>query len=319
MSKGVSSPYQPFPCNFLKDNMKTPFDIYCKVKGDFVLYAKKDYLWELAELKRLLSAGIERLFYANTDSEQFKTFYFSQLPKIDIDSNLPPEKRMVTIYQIGADLMQGIFHGTLNQDAISKVKQIVSHIQQCLKEDIKSIQPVQALANHDYYTYFHSVSMASHACAVGTKLGMSDHEIIQLGIGAILHDVGKKEVPTHVLNKPGPLTEEEWAVIKTHPASGIRLLKPLNIDPEALDIVIHHHEKFDASGYPDGLGLHSISDKTQICFLCDVFTALTTNRSYHKQRTRFDALAFIKEKLPGQYNQEVFKILVFLFTQNIQA
>ena len=101
-------------------------------------------------------------------------------------------------------------------------------------------------------------------------------------LGAVLHDIGKVRVPEAILNKPGPLTEDEWAVMRTHPEVGERILRPIQSLQAILPIVRHHHERWDGTGYPDRLAGRAIPLGARIVAVCDAYRAMTEDRPYRK-------------------------------------
>src|SRR5918997_5474107 len=112
---------------------------------------------------------------------------------------------------------------------------------------------VDAITPKDHYTSDHALQVARLAWLVGMELGLNEEELEWLVHGALLHDVGKLSVADAILEKLGPLTEEEWAVIKRHPDVGARMIEPLEPLSGAIPVIRHHHERPDGSGYPDGL------------------------------------------------------------------
>jgi putative two-component system response regulator len=140
----------------------------------------------------------------------------------------------------------------------------------------------------DGYTSGHCERMAAYAAAFGTHLGLAGDQVAALRRGGYLHDVGKIGIPDAILMKPGPLTDEEFAVMKRHPIIGesvcgdLRLLRPVR------SIVRHHHERLDGSGYPDGLRGDDVPLLAQITGIVDVYDALTVNRPY-RARVATDA------------------------------
>jgi HD-GYP domain-containing protein (c-di-GMP phosphodiesterase class II) len=123
-----------------------------------------------------------------------------------------------------------------------------------------------------------------------------EREALQtLGMGAIFHDVGKFLVPDHILNKPGKLTDEEFRIMKTHAPLGAEHLLENNkeLTDGMIDIVRHHHERMDGSGYPDGLKAENISDFSVISAMCDVYDALSSDRVYHKGMVPHEALKVV--------------------------
>ncbi len=139
----------------------------------------------------------------------------------------------------------------------------------------------QSIELNDTYTFGHCERVAQNAVAVARALGLDDQEQTTIRLGAYLHDVGKMRVPPEILNKPGPLTRDELALVQMHPIWGIELLAnvefPWNIKP----IIRWHHEKYDGTGYPDRLRGEDIPLAAQVVGIADVYDALTTTRAYH--------------------------------------
>jgi HD-GYP domain-containing protein (c-di-GMP phosphodiesterase class II) len=137
------------------------------------------------------------------------------------------------------------------------------------------------LKHQDDYTYMHSVAVCALMTALSKELNLSETETRQLGLAGLLHDLGKAQVPLDVLNKPGALTEEEFALVKKHPEFGHALLLEAHInDPVTLDVCLHHHEKIDGTGYPKRLKDRDISLYAKMGAVCDVYDAITSNRPY---------------------------------------
>ena len=149
-----------------------------------------------------------------------------------------------------------------------------------------AIETVRALATaidaKDNYTSGHSERVGWLARLVGEALALPPGELQMLGWAGLLHDVGKIGVPEHILNKPGRLTDEEFAEIKKHPQIGYDVLKPVTHFGPVLDAVLFHHENHDGSGYPKGLAGAAIPLAARIVHVVDIFDALTSSRSYRK-------------------------------------
>ncbi len=133
----------------------------------------------------------------------------------------------------------------------------------------------------DEYTYLHSVAVAALMIGLARKYGFDDAQVRRAGLAGLLHDLGKAAMPPEILNKPGRLTEAEFAVMRAHPTEGHRLLETWSDLPEeVLDVCLHHHEKIDGSGYPDRLAGDEISVISRMGAICDVYDAITSNRPY---------------------------------------
>lgn len=136
------------------------------------------------------------------------------------------------------------------------------------------------LKQADDYTYLHSVAVSAMMVALGKQLGLEDAALRDYGLAGLLHDIGKMAVPPEILNKPGKLTDDEFVRVKGHPAAGYEILLSAGAPPVALDVCLHHHEKFDGSGYPHGLKGEEISLHARMGAICDVYDAITSNRPY---------------------------------------
>lgn len=170
-----------------------------------------------------------------------------------------------------------------NTISASDVKPIVSEISSSVARNPQALINVARLKTADDYTYMHSVAVSAMMTSLAIQLGMSDEEVEQAALGGLLHDIGKARMPMEVLNKEGKLTDEEYRVIQTHARAGYDMLvEGETLEPQVLDIALHHHEKVDGSGYPDGLKGEEITRLARMGAICDVYDALTSNRPYKK-------------------------------------
>jgi putative nucleotidyltransferase with HDIG domain len=137
-----------------------------------------------------------------------------------------------------------------------------------------------SIESKDQYTQGHCQRVAFFACVLADSMGMDAKSLFWFRLGALLHDIGKIIVPTEVLNKAGDLTEEEWAIMKRHPEAGLELVADIDFPGDVRAIIRNHHERWDGTGYPDGLKGDEIPFAARILCVADVYDALTTARSY---------------------------------------
>ena len=136
-------------------------------------------------------------------------------------------------------------------------------------------------------TFQHCLIVTGVATAFGHRTGMRKSDVLTLTVAGLLHDVGKAQIPVEILDKPGRLSAEEFAVIKRHPVAGYDYIRAQNVvDRETLNAIRHHHKYLDGSGYPDGLSGQQINDLTRIMTVCDVYGALVERRARHRPRAR---------------------------------
>jgi diguanylate cyclase (GGDEF)-like protein len=169
------------------------------------------------------------------------------------------------------------------------------------KNLLNSLRTLLMVVNaKDKYTYGHSERVMHYAMQIGRRLALWEWEIQDLTVGSLLHDIGKIEISREILNKPAQLSEQEWIVIKNHCMWGADIIRPISVLSGAVDIVLHHHENYNGTGYPVSLSSTEIPLGARILRVADSFDAMTTNRPYKKVKT-FDEALFELEKYKGVY------------------
>lgn len=164
---------------------------------------------------------------------------------------------------------------------------------------------VETIEARDPYTKQHSIRVSQYAAAIGRRMGCSPQEIDELNTAGNLHDIGKIGIPDHILLKPGRLTAEEFRTIQKHPVIGANIIAHLGMWTHEHSIIRHHHEKFDGSGYPDGLMGEQIPFLSRILSVADVYDALTTDRSYRQKMEESVAVNIITENSGTQFDPRV--------------
>lgn len=175
---------------------------------------------------------------------------------------------------------------------------VVEQVEAVVDEILSNKVPCGSLSEistADTYTFTHSVDVCILSVAAGVKLGYGRNDLLKLGIGALLHDLGKTKVPPEILNKPDKLTDEEFAEIKKHPVWGYKmaLREPAKMDISSLLVILNHHEKYDGSGYPRGLKGREIGVMAGICAAADMYNAITTDRVYRRALPPHEAYEMI--------------------------
>jgi putative two-component system response regulator len=155
----------------------------------------------------------------------------------------------------------------------------------------------RSIEGKDPYLEGHCERLSSYSARLGKCIGLSPEEITALRRAGIVHDIGKVAVPDAILLKPGPLTAEEWKIMREHPVVGERICGPLRSFRLVLPIIRHHHERLDGSGYPDGLTGEQIPMGARVLQIADVYDALTTARPYKGPFSPEDALEVMTEEV----------------------
>lgn len=197
---------------------------------------------------------------------------------------------------------------TVNSEA---AQQLVEEISDSVSRNPGALISLARLKTADDYTYMHSVAVCALMISLARRMGLDDKQTRAAGIAGLLHDLGKAVMPMNVLNKPGKLTDAEFATIKSHPVEGHRmLLEGSKADETTLDVCLHHHEKMDGSGYPDKLKGDQISLFARMGAVCDVYDAITSNRPYKGGWDPAESLRKMAEWTKGHFDPVVFQAFV---------
>jgi PAS domain S-box-containing protein/putative nucleotidyltransferase with HDIG domain len=162
-----------------------------------------------------------------------------------------------------------------------------------------------ALELRDYETKGHSERVVDLAVKLGRSMGLDEQELVQLRCGALLHDIGKMAVPDHILNKPGPLSEEEWVIMRKHPEFARQMLEPIQYLRNTMDIPYSHHERWDGSGYPRGLRGEDIPLAARIFAVVDVWDALGSDRPYRSAWNPKRVVEYLQEQGGREFDPRV--------------
>ncbi len=208
----------------------------------------------------------------------------------------------------------------LSERTIKRIESLVEQISKEVAGNIHAALALNDLANADGYTLKHSLSVTTLGLALGARLiprqgwldargkrrfdGIEDR-LLALGVGLLVHDIGKLAIPQAILHKPGPLTPEEWVAMKTHPMEGVRILKHDSISPLTRAVVRHHHEKWAGGGYPEGIKGTEIHQFPRIAAVADVFDALTSDRHYRPAWPMPKAWWFVVNRAGKDFDPDV--------------
>jgi HD-GYP domain-containing protein (c-di-GMP phosphodiesterase class II) len=195
----------------------------------------------------------------------------------------------------------------------AKIKEsniLVNNMIDCIMENKDAIYDLLSLRNYDYYTYTHSVNVAVLSVGLGIAIGLKRDNVEKLGMGAMLHDIGKSAVPHEILNKQGKLTDLEYRAIQSHVIEGEKILSDhKEIPGESLHPVLQHHEKLTGKGYPFKLTGGKIELFGRITAIADCYDALTTQRPYKPAFTPFYALSLVSKET-GDYDSDLLKAFI---------
>ena len=214
------------------------------------------------------------------------------------------KKSKAAVQQLFSDLRMG---KAVNAE---KFQPLVVELTESVFRNPGALVSLSRLKSKDDYTYMHSVAVCALMISLARELGLGAAACREAGLAGLLHDVGKAQIPIELINKPGKLTDEEFDVIRTHPAAGhALLLEGGSAGAVAMDVCLHHHERIDGTGYPHGLKGDAISQMARMGAICDVYDAVTSVRPYKSAWDPADAVSRMAS-WAGHFDPTLFAVFV---------
>lgn len=217
-------------------------------------------------------------------------------------------------YAASLDFLQGVADSMLAEDG-ADISDAVWTVEQLLEQVL--LQPgasllLSTLKTHDEYTFYHSINSCMLALTVGQAIGLTNDQLVQLGVGALLHDLGKIRVPIEVIQYPGRLDEKMWSEIQRHPHEGAQAILAGSGEGQEIAalVALEHHARFDLTGYPQVARREKLHLYSRITSICDVYDALTTRRSYKRALPPATALKTIVESAGTQLDPDLVQVFV---------
>ncbi len=309
--------YHPISPIMIFPEAHVNFAVYMKIGRHYVLYTRKGEEFTERHRNTLYENGVEEVYIHGDHKAEYNDYVERNLAPVLLNESLPVEMRSKIFYHSSTGVIRDALHSRLpaplgeqmHKRILEVVKASVRFL--CKKEALKTLA---SLMSHDYQTYSHCTNVFIYALSILETYDPSEEDKIQCGLGAILHDIGKLEVPNEILNKPRKLNREEWDIIKTHPVRGVGLCALMPLDPVSIKCILFHHEKCDGSGYPTGLSQAQIPLPARIVAVADIYDAITSKRAYAEAVSPFKALSIMREEMNGQLDSDVFKRLVLILS-----
>ncbi|MBN2695756.1 HD-GYP domain-containing protein [bacterium] len=291
------------------------FDIYIFEIPSFKKYLGIGDKFNENLLNRIKLLGQDYIFIPESQLRNYNFSVEKKLTETLKKETIPIEKRTAILHNASVSLVEEFFNNADVMKDKERVNGLITNMVDFLTSNKNIMSKVLTLSSHDFYTYRHSVDVAIYTILFAKHVGINNPKQLNLfGQAGMFHDLGKKSVSSDIINKKGPLSDDEWVIMKKHPEEGVVLLKEIyDIPQEVIDAALYHHEKIDGSGYPNGLSGDKIPFFGRLVTIGDIFSALTTHRSYSKARTPFEALDFMVENLKNKLDKQLLMAFIKLF------
>lgn len=304
----------PVKLTSLRVDTLVDFDLYIRpgAQRPPVLYRERNLPFTADVFDRLAEHGASHVYIPTNDRDAYRRYIEANLPAVLADESLPMEQRSELLYDSAQGLLIAVFEEPRAKELVQRSRELVQNTSEFLRYEADALPHLLKVISFDYYTYTHSVNVFVFSMMLAQHCGVTDPAILQeFGEGTLLHDVGKSQIDSAIVNCRGKLDDTQWAEMKRHPVYGFDILSDHGtLGAMALDVVRHHHEKLNGKGYPDGLANGDISFYVRISTVCDIFDALTTRRTYKDALGSFPALKLMKEHMSEELDPDIFRVFV---------
>ncbi|MGH9427520.1 MAG: HD-GYP domain-containing protein [Terriglobia bacterium] len=307
--------YHPIQLDSLVIDTVLDFDLHSRTANEvFVLFRGRDREFGSRHRDGLLSHGIQTLYVSEEDQRQYGRYIEQNIGRLAADPAVSPLKKAELLYSVSKGVLLDAFANPRSTDLVKRVDQVMPHMVNVLVQGKEALASMISIMSYDYYTFTHSINVSAFTVALANEAGVTNRqELYDLATGALLHDIGKSEIPKEILNKTGPLTAEEMEVMKSHVVRGEKILQVKEgMTASRMLPVSLHHERLSGRGYPRGLKAEHIHMHGRIAGICDCFDAMTTRRPYAPGMNAYQAVQLMKGKLRDDFDQGLVSSFIVL-------
>lgn len=308
---------KPLPLENLVSGVPVPLDIYLPgvneqdhtVVPSRIIAAGQDPTD--AHLDLIRRSGFAHVFFRRRDQDLVLDYLAKRGRDLVGDAQVPAVDKARLLYDNAMYLVEAALTLPHMTENVRRGQEYIETVVQFVSGTPDAAAALVGLLEVDYTWFNHSVNVCLLSVSFGHFLGLSHDDIVTLGLGTLLHDIGKREVPEEILVKPGPLSESECEIMRQHPVTGAWTLANIGQIPSpAVRVVRHHHENLDGSGYPDGLTEVWLEPSLRIIRIIDSYDAVTSNRCYQPAQSAFHGLQVMKREMEGKLSAELFQSFI---------
>lgn len=297
------------PLFTIKPESIIPFNLFRKEGDNYALVVEDGDIFpkNLSNLILNYPNHEPYVYLHKEDKPKYYAYLENILGKITQDTGIVLKEKSKLIYDFSANTLDSLFQNPESKELMNRSKNLILHTINIIFNHDNAIKSMMEISSHDYYTYTHSVDVALFSMGFANHLNYSYDDISNIGYAALLHDIGKSKIPLEILTKKTPLDFDEFEIIKSHSHHGCEILQlhgEKNTD--ILNPVRHHHEKALGNGYPDKLPAAKTHEFAKIIAIADIFSALTTTRSYKEAYSSFNALQLMKNDMLHDLDKNLF-------------
>lgn len=303
--------YVPVSIESIQADQFPDVALYLRSGDKFILYKSTGRTFTPLDAARLAKSRVEFVFVSPRDLDQVTAFLEESAQRVLEDRSLKPKVKGKIIYQTALNYVGDIFEHPDKVTDFSRSRRIMENLLKYLASDRESFTALESVMAHNYHTFVHSLQVTALCVLLHSDAYLISHdEMLDVGIGTLLHDFGKVFVPQEILHKVGKLNAAELEAYRSHPEAGYQYLKKhTGISDIALGIVRSHHERNHGHGFPQRLKGAQIPRSVQVAAICDVYCTLTIDRSCRKALSSSIALQIMRQEMKGAFNDRLLDVL----------
>jgi len=283
------------------------FDLHLRINNQSIIYLRAGDKLLKDKIVALESRDSGNHFLVKEeDRKSYKNYVHEQM----ISPDLNVREKALVLRESSMTLVEELFeHPDVNK-ALDGARPIIQDFVNFMDAEPEAMGHLISLSGHDFYTYNHSLDVGIYSLGLSEVIGYSKKELEEMGIAALFHDIGKRQISLDILCKKGGLSDAEWSQMQKHPQYGLVILNENgNVSDAVKAACFEHHESWSGNGYPQNLSSQEIHPFARVVAITDTYDAMTTQRSYNIPMKPLEAVTMMKEKLAGRYDPDMLKAL----------
>ncbi|TVQ80759.1 MAG: HD domain-containing protein [Bradymonadales bacterium] len=297
--------YYQVPSNLYQPGEKIDADLFLYYQGQYLLFRPKNFYWKKEDVTKLEGFGVKHLFIQCKNEQEHHQFLESNLTRIINEPRISNKEKSKILYEASATILEAIYKNPESSVSVKRsVKIVETSIDYLTKKE--NFFELMKMATADFSEYTHAIHTSAYSITLAREIGLKTYdELSSIGIGSILHDIGKAKIDRKILNKRGALTDDERREVEKHPMYGYELVRKASTLPELAEkIILMHHERPNGTGYPYRLSGDYLA-LAKVVAICDCFDSMTSHRPYQSAHSPVEALKLMQGKLSDEYDQNL--------------
>lgn len=296
----------PIGIGTLRASASFEFDVYRQDEnsGQPALYCRRQHPFGQENLDRLITRGVRTLYIASSDSQVYRDYLRDNILK---NADIPPEQRYQALCEAARAVLSKALSGGDSAAAVAATGDLSQDMVTTVCDSKMMVDQLLKSMMHDYSGFTHAMNVSTYCLLLARRLGISDEqELLRIGQGALLHDIGMQYVPRRILDKTRKLTDKERQVLQQHTTRGfIDLCRRDDLTVGQLMMVYWHHERCDGRGYPVGLVRSEIHVYARLCAVVDAYAALTADRPHRAASRHANVIEYLDRQAGRAFDEEM--------------